>query len=40
MAFRHVGVIEIATDIATHAEALHDPPGPHVDGGGERDDFL
>jgi hypothetical protein len=40
MTHRHVGVLEVAADIAAHAKALHDPPGPHVDGGGERDDFV
>ena len=40
MTLRHVGVLEISAEIAAHAEALHDPPGPHVDGGGEGDDFV
>ena len=40
MTRRHVGVLEVAADIATHAKALHDPPGPDVDGGCERDDLV
>src|ERR1700694_5861507 len=36
----HVGMLEVAGDIAAHSEALHDPPGTHVDGRCEGDDFV